>query len=107
MNNKFNRIDNDILEGTDRYLSLLERKLSKNRKLVIELETKHKSFAASINKDPDLAKSLVRKTISPEMCIESITIRIQRLRKWSAQAVTFEINGGNILQKLSNNIIYQ
>ena len=111
VNNKFNRIDNDILAGTDKYQSLLERELSKYQKRVLELETKYQSFVATIKKDPKLAtdggsevekaKSLLRKTKSPDMCIESLTIKIQRLKDWSAQAVTFEINGGNILLKVS------
>ena len=98
MNIKLNRIDHDVLAGTDKCLSLIEQELSKYQKRVHKLETKYKSFVATINTDSKLAthgggevekaKSLVKNTIIPDMCIESITIRIQRLKEWSAQAVS-------------------
>ena len=112
MNNAFNRIDHEILTATDKYSSQIERKISKQQKCVINLETKCKSLLASVqNKDPKLTidvwseikqtQQLVRTTKTPDVRIGSIAIKLKRLREWSAQAVDLEIQGGNIKQKVA------
>ena len=74
------------------------------------MRKKYQAFLATIKKnnaklaidgahEVEQAIELVINTKSPDMCITSLTIKLQRLQEWSAKAVTLEINGGSIAPK--------
>ena len=113
INVQFNRIEQDILKGLDEFSFHLDREVSKQQKIVLELEAKYQAYQAIIRKkDPKLAvygnnlveqaKNLVKKTNSPNEFVTGITIKLERLQKWSSNAVSLDILGGSIIPKVSN-----
>ena len=64
------------------------------------IKKKNPKLAIDGVSEVEQAKALVNTTKSPDMCIKSITIKLQRFQEWSATSVELDINGGGIEQKV-------
>ena len=113
LNGKFDQLDRDIEKSTSEFSTLLEHNISKHQKKVRKLQEKYQAFLATVDKkDTTLAidganvvaeaKDLVRKTSLPDVCIKSITLKLERVCEWNAKTVNLEIVKGSIASKVSN-----